>query len=74
MLCLIRIKYSKGIEKKAGKRWDKIVSPQNAGIDTVAGIVKEQVKKGKKVIVNVNNHYEGCAPLTIQKIEGKIDV
>jgi len=60
------------IEKKSGKKWNDIVSPQDAGIDAVAGIVNIQLKKGKKVIVNVNNHYEGCAPLTIEKIAEKI--
>lgn len=61
-----------GIEKQSRNKWNKIIAPQDAGIDTVAGIIKGQIKKGKKVIVNINNHYEGCAPLTIERIMEKI--
>ena len=61
-----------GIEKKTHKQWDKIVSPQDAGLDVVSGIVKEQLKEGRNVIVSVNNHYEGCAPLTIQRLSEKM--
>ena len=61
-----------GIEKLSKKKWDRVVSPQDDSIDRVAEILKKQVKTGKTVIVNVNNHYEGCAPLTIERIVEKI--
>jgi len=56
------------IEKLAGHHWDKIVSPQDESINAIAGIVQEQVERGREVYVNVNNHYEGCAVLTIGKL------
>lgn len=30
------------------------------------------VAEGADVYLNVNNHYEGCAPLTIERIEGML--
>ena len=60
------------IEKQTHNKWDTIVSPQDAGLSVVSGIVKEQLKEGRNVIVSVNNHYEGCAPLTIQRLVEKM--
>ena len=56
-----------GIETKTGKIWDKIVEEHDDGLKTVAGIVKENKMRKITTYVNVNNHYEGCAPLTIQR-------
>ena len=52
----------------SGKSWDRIVSPQDESLKGVAHIVGEQVEQGREVVVNSNNHYEGCAPMTIQRI------
>ena len=38
------------------------------GLDSVAEIVKGQVEQGRDVVVNVNNHYEGCAVMTIGRL------
>jgi uncharacterized protein YecE (DUF72 family) len=57
-----------GIEKKTGSIWNQIVEPKDDELDKIADII--QYLKNKKVdtYVNVNNHYEGSAPLTINKI------
>jgi len=56
------------VKMQAGKTWDKIVAPKDESIEGVAKVVREQVDKGREVFVNVNNHYEGCAVLTIGKL------
>jgi len=61
-----------GIEKLTNNQWDKIISPQDEKLNTLAGIIQEQVKKNRKVFINVNNHYEGSAPLTIKRIEERL--
>jgi len=38
---------------------------QPEGIRAAAVITRSNAPKGMLTIVNVNNHYEGCAPLTI---------
>ncbi|WP_455383106.1 DUF72 domain-containing protein [Salinispira pacifica] len=59
-----------GIEKETGNRWDSIVSPKDDQLAGIAEMVRDMVDRGLQVIVNVNNHYEGSAPLTIGKLAG----
>jgi uncharacterized protein YecE (DUF72 family) len=58
-----------GIEKATGERWDRIVAPKDAELAEIASIVKDMEGRGLTVFLNVNNHYEGSAPLTIEKLE-----
>ena len=58
----------KEIEKLTGEQWDNVVAPKDEGLDSVARIVKGQVEQGRDVVVNVNNHYEGCAVMTIGRV------
>jgi uncharacterized protein YecE (DUF72 family) len=60
----------KGMEKITGKRWDKIVEPKDDELSDVADIVQDLAGRGSDIYVNVNNHYEGCAPLTIERLRG----
>jgi hypothetical protein len=36
-------------------------------------MVKNLLVQGKRVVVNVNNHYEGSAPLTIESIRAMLE-
>jgi len=56
-----------GMEEKTGEEWSKIVRPKDGEIERIAGSLDIQYRLGKEIIVNFNNHYEGCAPLTIEK-------
>ena len=56
------------IEKVSGKQWDKIVSPKDESMNSIVETIDGQIERGRNVVVNVNNHYEGCAVLTIDKI------
>lgn len=59
----------KGIEERAGNKWGKIVDSRDNELPDIVTIIKELEKRKVKVFVNVNNHYEGSAPLTIKKIQ-----
>ena len=61
-----------GIEKKTGSIWNQIVEPKDEELDKVAEIIYYLKNKKVDTYVNVNNHYEGSAPLTIKKIENLI--
>jgi len=61
------------IEEKTGKQWSKIVEPKDAELDSIARISRDLRDHGVEVYLNVNNHYEGCAPLTIQRIRESLD-
>ena len=58
----------KGIEELTEKRWDKIVSSKDEELPRVVDVVNDLLNEGVDVYVNVNNHYEGSAPLTIERI------
>jgi uncharacterized protein YecE (DUF72 family) len=57
-----------GMEQRTGGRWDRIVAPRDAELDGIARMVQEMRGAGLTVWVNVNNHYEGSAPLTIERL------
>ena len=57
-----------GIEKETGSIWNQIVESKDEELDKVAEIIYYLKNKKVDTYVNVNNHYEGSAPLTIKKI------
>ena len=57
-----------GMEKATGKVWNKIVAPKDEQLNDIAEIADYFLNKKMDVYLNVNNHYEGSAPLTIKKI------
>jgi uncharacterized protein YecE (DUF72 family) len=56
------------IEAKTKGIWNEIVEPHDDGLASASGIIKGSLAKGLDTYVNVNNHYEGCAPLTIERL------
>jgi len=55
------------IEAETGQVWDRIISPKPEGLKAAAKIVRTNARKKVLTYLNVNNHYEGSAPLTIQR-------
>jgi uncharacterized protein YecE (DUF72 family) len=56
-----------GIEKRTNKDWSRVVEPKDEGIGAAVDLVNLNVAKNIKTYVNVNNHYEGSAPLSIER-------
>jgi uncharacterized protein YecE (DUF72 family) len=54
-----------GIEKETGETWNRIVAPKPASVEAAVGITVENARKKIRTYVNVNNHFEGSAPLTV---------
>jgi uncharacterized protein YecE (DUF72 family) len=61
-----------GIEERTGKRWDRIVAPRDEALDDIAAMVQDLLAHGVDVYVNVNNHYEGSAPRTIERLRQRL--
>ena len=59
----------KGIEKKTGSVWNQIVEPKDDELDKISELITFLDSKKVDVYVNVNNHFEGSAPLTIKKLK-----
>jgi uncharacterized protein YecE (DUF72 family) len=59
----------KAIEKKAANHWGAIIDPKDDELDDIVTILHQLAERKTDVYLNVNNHYEGSAPLTIRKIQ-----
>lgn len=59
----------RGIEKISEGNWNKIYLAHDGELKKVAALLKELNSKKIDVYLNINNHYEGSAPLTIQRIK-----
>lgn len=57
-----------GIEQQTGNTWNKLVGNRDEEIASIAPTLVRLAKQGRIIFVNVNNHYEGSAPLTIDKL------
>jgi uncharacterized protein YecE (DUF72 family) len=57
-----------GMEERTGGSWDRIVERRDGELASVAGMVRRLLKGGHDVFLNVNNHFEGSAPLTIGRL------
>lgn len=59
----------KGIEAETGKKWHSIVAPKDDDIARLVTMLSDLGERGLESYVFVNNHFEGSAPRTIQKIK-----
>jgi len=55
------------IEAETGSVWDKIVEPRPEAIRAAVRITRHNKKSKTLTYVNLNNHFEGSAPLTIER-------
>lgn len=58
-----------GMEERTNNVWDTIVDPRDSELLQLKGMVNDLFERQHQVFVNVNNHYEGSAPRTIEKIK-----
>lgn len=56
------------IEDKTGGDWSQIVDPHDRALAAAADLVRANTAAGTTTYANVNNHYEGSAPLTIERL------
>ena len=62
----------KQMEEKTKEQWNRIVDPRNDK-ERIVDMSLDLKYRGCSVIINVNNHYEGSAPLTIQALKGLME-
>ena len=61
------------IEKLTGKQWNRIVAPKDEDLPGIARMVSDLLERSLRVYLNINNHYEGSAPLSIDKIQALLE-
>jgi uncharacterized protein YecE (DUF72 family) len=57
-----------GIEKVTGKDWSQVVAPKDDDISTLAKMLPYMESRDVQTFTFVNNHFEGSAPRTIERI------
>ena len=62
----------KGIEKISNDNWNKIYVDREKEIKGIVEMIRDLEKSEVDIFVNVNNHFEGSAPLTIGRIKEKL--
>ncbi len=60
------------MEERTGAVWNKIIETKDEGLNSCLSIVKKNAAREVRTFINVNNHYEGSAPITIQRIIEKM--
>lgn len=58
-----------GIEKISGENWNKIYINRQQEIDSLSSLFNDLLSREIDLFINVNNHFEGSAPLTIDRIK-----
>ena len=53
----------------SGENWDKIYVKRDEELKDIVVMIKDLNNRGVFVYLNVNNHYEGCAPMTNNKMD-----
>ena len=62
------------MEERTGNRWDRIVEPKDGELAKQVKMVRDLRQRNHDIFINVNNHYEGSAPRTIEKFEALLAV
>ena len=57
-----------GIERQTGESWDRIVAPKDEDLARLLDMMRDMRDRGMTVYLNINNHFEGSAPLTIGRL------
>jgi uncharacterized protein YecE (DUF72 family) len=61
------------IEQQTSRAWDHVVDPKPEALSVAARIVRADSARNIRTFVNVNNHFEGSAPLTIERLLAELD-
>jgi len=61
------------IETETGGLWNQIISPKPEGLKAAAQIVLANRRRNILTFVNINNHFEGSAPVTVTRFLDVLD-
>jgi len=58
-----------GIEKLSNENWNQIYIDRTHELEKLSELFRDLLNRKLDLFINVNNHFEGSAPLTIQKLK-----
>jgi uncharacterized protein YecE (DUF72 family) len=67
--CIIRLHGGDRLEMETQTKglWNRVISPKPGGLKAAAQIVRTNRKQNILTFVNLNNHFEGSAPITAER-------
>ena len=54
------------------RSWSRIVEPRDGELSALNVVLSDLRRRGKKAWIFVNNHFAGCAPLTIERMRERV--
>lgn len=63
-----------GIEKLSNENWNQVYIDRTVELEKLSKLFKELLSRKIDLFINVNNHFEGSAPITIQKLKKTLNV
>ncbi len=74
MKVVIPDEYKDFFDLELFEKFGAFISNAPKGLESAARIVKANQQRGMRTYVNINNHYEGSAPLTMAFLIRSLDV
>ncbi|MCF7801804.1 MAG: DUF72 domain-containing protein [Candidatus Marinimicrobia bacterium] len=62
-----------GIEAESGGDWSSMLRPKDDELETIVKMIQHLRQRQVNVFLNINNHYEGSAPITIKKVRDLLE-
>ncbi len=62
------------IEELSNKEWNQVYFDRSEGLKAIAELIQDLQERVALIYVNVNNHYEGSAPLTIKRLKELLNI
>ena len=63
-----------GMDKISGENWNKIYADSLEELRSLAAVINELAAKEVDIYLNINDHFEGSAPLTIERMQKLIQI
>ncbi|MBN1446404.1 MAG: DUF72 domain-containing protein [Bacteroidetes bacterium] len=63
----------KGMEEKSGGEWNRLIEKRDADLQEIAEMTHALLSQDVDVYLNINNHFEGSAPRTIERLRTLLD-
>jgi uncharacterized protein YecE (DUF72 family) len=60
-----------GMERQTGESWDRIVAPKDEDLARLVDMMRDMRDRSLTIYLNINNHFEGSAPLTIERLRAR---
>ena len=61
-----------GMDKRMGKECAEIIERRDGDVNAIADVLRKMIAQRKNTWAFINNHFEGCAPKSIERIRERM--